>query len=202
MTLDKYIQKRDFKSTAEPAGKIKESGNELIFVVQKHAATNLHYDFRLEMEGLLRSWVIPKGPTLNPGDKRLALMVEDHPYEYKDFEGTIAEGNYGAGNVIIWDRGTYYAVETQDYKSSENELVEGLKNGHINFILKGEKLKGEFSLIKLKGKLKNAWLIIKKNDNYATENDILKENKSVVSSRTLESFDKKTTTSEDSGESN
>ena len=188
MTLDKYIQKRNFKSTAEPEGRIKESGNDLIFVVQKHAATNLHYDFRLEMEGLLKSWVIPKGPTLNPGDKRLALMVEDHPYEYKDFEGTIAEGNYGAGNVIIWDRGTYEAVEISDNKNSEKILIEGLKNGHINFILKGEKLKGEFSLIRLKGKLKNAWLIIKKNDTYASENDILKENKSVVSSRTLESF--------------
>ena len=189
MTLDKYIQKRDFKSTAEPAGNIKESVDDLIFVVQKHAATNLHYDFRLEMEGLLKSWVIPKGPTLNPGDKRLALMVEDHPYEYKDFEGTIAEGNYGAGNVIIWDRGTYESVENPENKNSEKVILEGLKNGHIHFILRGEKLKGEFSLIKLKGKLKNAWLIIKKNDKYATEQDILEENKSVISSRTLESFD-------------
>ncbi|EJF99733.1 DNA ligase D [Flavobacterium sp. F52] len=184
MSLSKYNQKRDFKQTREPKGKIEKSASELIFVVQKHAASHLHYDFRLEMDGVLKSWAVPKGPSMDPEVKRLAMMVEDHPYSYKDFEGTIPEGNYGAGNVIVWDNGTY----TSDEKtaSDEKKLLSDLAKGHLSFILKGKKLKGEFSLVKLHGKQENAWLLIKKNDKYASEEDILEKNKSVISKRSLE----------------
>ncbi|AOC95856.1 Putative DNA ligase-like protein [Flavobacterium anhuiense] len=184
MSLSKYNQKRDFKQTREPKGKIEKSASELIFVVQKHAASHLHYDFRLEMDGVLKSWAVPKGPSMDPEVKRLAMMVEDHPYSYKDFEGTIPEGNYGAGDVIVWDNGTY----TSDEKtaSDEKKLLSDLAKGHLSFILKGKKLKGEFSLVKLHGKQENAWLLIKKNDKYASEEDILEKNKSVISKRSLE----------------
>lgn len=184
MSLSKYNQKRDFKQTREPKGKIEKSASELIFVVQKHAASHLHYDFRLEMDGVLKSWAVPKGPSMDPEVKRLAMMVEDHPYSYKDFEGTIPEGNYGAGNVIVWDNGTY----TSDEKtaSAEKQLLSDLAKGRLSFVLKGKKLKGEFSLVKLHGKQENAWLLIKKNDKYASTEDILEKNKSVISKRSLE----------------
>ena len=188
MSLSKYNQKRDFKQTQEPKGKIEKSASKLVFVVQKHAASHLHYDFRLEMDGVLKSWAVPKGPSMNPDDKRLAMMVEDHPYSYKDFEGTIPAGNYGAGNVIVWDNGTYTPDEPTE--NAEKTLLADLKKGHLSFILKGKKLKGEFSLIKLKGKQENAWLLIKKQDPHATESDILNQNKSVTSSRTLEELEK------------
>ncbi|MGO4770511.1 DNA ligase D [Flavobacterium sp. W22_SRS_FK3] len=189
MSLSKYNQKRDFKQTQEPKGEIEKSTQELIFVVQKHAASHLHYDFRLEMNGVLKSWAVPKGPSMNPDDKRLAMMVEDHPYSYKDFEGTIPEGNYGAGNVIIWDNGTYKADKLTE--TPEKTLLGNLKKGHLSFILKGKKLKGEFSLVKLKGRQENAWLLIKKNDKYATDTDILEKNKSVLSKRALEELEDK-----------
>lgn len=189
MSLSKYNQKRDFKQTQEPKGKVEKSAEELIFVVQKHAASHLHYDFRLEMNGVLKSWAVPKGPSMNPDDKRLAMMVEDHPYSYKDFEGTIPEGNYGAGNVIVWDNGTYTSDEKTE--NTEKQLLDDLKKGRLSFVLKGKKLKGEFSLVKLKGKQENAWLLIKKNDKYATDTDVLEKNKSVLSKRSLEELEKK-----------
>ena len=114
MDLSKYNQMRHFNATDEPQGNIKKSKGELIFVVQKHAASHLHYDFRLEIGGVLKSWAIPKGPSMNPEKKRLAILVEDHPYCYKDFEGTIPEGNYGAGTVIVWDQGTYTSVNNDE----------------------------------------------------------------------------------------
>lgn len=190
MALNKYNQKRDFNSTAEPKGEIKKSNNELIFVVQKHAASHLHYDFRLEMEGVLKSWAIPKGPSMNPEDKRLAIMVENHPYDYKDFEGTIPEGNYGAGNVIVWDNGTYTLADEQYKGEIESQLKDDLQKGLLSFILNGKKLKGEFALVKLKIKQKNAWILIKKKDKYANDTDILKNNKSVISNLTLEEKEK------------
>lgn len=185
MDLTKYHRKRNFDSTTEPIGEIKKSKNELIFVVQKHAASHLHYDFRIEINGVLKSWAIPKGPSMNPEDKRLAIMVEDHPIDYKNFEGAIPEGNYGAGTVIVWDRGTYSLVDLQNGEKVENKFKEDLSNGNLNFILNGAKLKGEFTLIRLKIKQKNAWLLIKKEDEYASKTDILKKNKSVISNLTL-----------------
>ena len=191
MTLDKYNQKRNFNSTEEPKGEVENSQNELIFVAQKHAASHLHYDFRLELNGVLKSWAIPKGPSMNPNDKRLAIMVEDHPYTYKDFEGIIPKGNYGAGTVIVWDNGTYTLPEAQSKADTENKLQTDLKKGHLSFILKGKKLKGEFSLVKLNSKEDNSWLLIKKNDSDATDADILKKDKSVISKTTLEDLEKK-----------
>src|SRR5436309_7807956 len=138
MGLSLYKEKRNFKKTTEPSGAKKKKAGSLVFVVQQHSATRLHYDFRLEMEGVLKSWAVPKGPSLNPQDRRLAMMVEDHPYDYKDFEGTIPEGNYGAGNVIVWDNGTYHAYNYTDKKNAEKELLAGLAKGHITFILHGK----------------------------------------------------------------
>src|SRR6478752_2476014 len=149
MSLTKYKSKRSFKGTPEPTGG-KSSGTGLVFVVQKHHASHLHYDFRLEMEGVLKSWAVPKGPSLNPADKRLAMMVEDHPYEYRTFEGVIPEGNYGAGVVEIWDKGTYEHIEIKDRKKGEKQLLADLKKGSIKIALKGKKLKGEFALVKIK----------------------------------------------------
>jgi bifunctional non-homologous end joining protein LigD len=191
MALDKYNQKRNFNFTEEPKGEIESSQNDLVFVVQKHAASHLHYDFRLELNGVLKSWAIPKGPSMNPNDKRLAIMVEDHPYTYKDFEGTIPEGNYGAGTVIVWDKGTYTLPEEQSKVVTENKLKTDLEKGHLSFILKGKKLKGEFSLVKLNSEQDNSWLLIKKNDSYAKDIDILKKDKSVISKATLEDLEKK-----------
>ncbi|MFV8347101.1 DNA polymerase ligase N-terminal domain-containing protein [Flavobacterium sp. ZB4P13] len=190
MSLNKYNQKRNFNSTTEPEGEIKKSSTKLIFVVQKHAASHLHYDFRLEMNGVLKSWAIPKGPSMNPTDKRLAIMVEDHPYSYKDFEGTIPEGNYGAGNVIVWDNGTYSLADRDDVEDVENKLKSDLQEGHLSFILDGKKLKGEFALVKLKIKQKNAWLLIKKKDQYASDDDVLQQDRSVVSNATLDTLEK------------
>jgi bifunctional non-homologous end joining protein LigD len=190
MALETYTKKRNFNKTPEPAGKKKTSKQELIFVIQQHDASHLHYDFRLEMEGVLKSWAVPKGPSVNPEDKRLAMMVEDHPFDYKDFEGTIPEGNYGAGNVIVWDNGTYHAIGTEDKSESEKKLLAGLKKGHISFILKGKKLKGEYSLIRIHGDKKNTWLLIKKDDHYAGKMDVLKKDRSVISRKKLKLKDR------------
>ena len=170
MALTLYRKKRSFKDTPEPTGG-KSSGAALRFVIQKNAASRLHYDFRLEMEGVLKSWAVPKGPSLNPNDKRLAMMVEDHPYDYKDFEGIIPEGNYGAGIVEIWDSGTYNDLENSTEEVAEKNLRAGLEAGNLKFQLFGKKLKGEFALVKLKGKEDNSWLLIKHNDKYATDED-------------------------------
>jgi bifunctional non-homologous end joining protein LigD len=168
MSLTRYKKKRNFRSTAEPAGKVRKAGAQLIFVVQRHKASHLHYDFRLEMEGVLKSWAVPKGPSMNPGDKRLAMMVEDHPYDYKDFTGIIPEGNYGAGIVEIWDKGTLTDLEGSDKRKAEKNLLAGLARGNLKFRLKGRKLKGEFVLVKLHSAQENAWLLIKHNDEYAS----------------------------------
>jgi bifunctional non-homologous end joining protein LigD len=167
MSLIKYKQKRNFNESPEPvAGK--SSSKTLAFVVQRHKASRLHYDFRLELDGVLKSWAVPKGPSMNPQDKRLAMMVEDHPYDYKDFAGIIPSG-YGAGIVEIWDKGTYTAIDAQSYEDSVKKLRAGLKAGNMKFTLKGKKLKGEFALVKLKGKEENTWLLIKHRDKYAVD---------------------------------
>ncbi len=169
MSLAKYNTKRNFNETSEPAGKTntaKEST--LAFVIQRHKASRLHYDFRLEMDGVLKSWAVPKGPSLNPHDKRLAMMVEDHPYDYKDFAGIIPEGNYGAGIVEIWDSGTYTSLENKaNPKDDEKLLKAGLEAGNLKVVLHGKKLKGEFALVRLKDSDSNSWLLIKHNDKYA-----------------------------------
>jgi bifunctional non-homologous end joining protein LigD len=145
-----------------------------VFVIQKHYASHLHFDFRLELGGVLKSWAIPKGPSINPKDKKLAVMVEDHPLEYKDFEGVIPEGNYGAGKVYQWDSGTYHALGAANRKESEESLQDGLQKGHLTFILNGNILKGEFALIRLRKASPKDWLLIKKNDEFAGERDISK----------------------------
>jgi bifunctional non-homologous end joining protein LigD len=185
MALTLYKKKRSFKNTPEPTGG-KSSARELRFVVQKHAASRLHYDFRLEMEGVLKSWAVPKGPSLNPNDKRLAMMVEDHPYDYRTFEGIIPEGNYGAGTVIVWDEGTYEALEPGTKSEQEKSLLKQLKAGSLKIRMHGTKLKGEFALVKLKNAEANAWLLIKHRDKFSKDTDITKKDKSVVSGLTLE----------------
>jgi bifunctional non-homologous end joining protein LigD len=187
MALDKYKQKRDSSKTPEPFGG-KGDKDVLRFVIQKHAASHLHYDFRLEMEGVLKSWAVPKGPSTNPEIKRLAMMVEDHPYDYRNFEGIIPEGQYGGGTVIVWDEGTYEPIEFdgKTKKERDKHLLHQLHSGKIKFALKGKKLKGEFALIKAHGRGENGWLLFKLEDKYASTDDVTKKDKSVVSKKTLE----------------
>ena len=169
MGLEKYRAKRDLERTPEPGGaKTKSKDAPLIFVVQRHKASHLHYDFRLEMRGTLKSWAVPKGPSMAPADKRLAMMVEDHPYDYKDFAGVIPEGNYGAGIVEIWDSGTYTPLDLPEGKDPETFLMRMLHSGSIKIVLKGKKLQGEFALVRLKGEEKS-WLLIKHRDRYAVD---------------------------------
>jgi DNA ligase D-like protein (predicted polymerase)/DNA ligase D-like protein (predicted 3'-phosphoesterase) len=186
MALEKYKEKRSFDNTPEPTGG-KGSGSKLIFVIQKHAASHLHYDFRLEMGGALKSWAVPKGPSMDPAIKHLAMMVEDHPYDYKDFEGIIPKGNYGGGTVIIWDYGTYEPLEkVKTKKEAEKLLLKQLYSGSLKFSMHGKKLKGEFALVKTHGRGENSWLLIKHRDKYASQTDITKKDKSAVSGKTLE----------------
>ncbi len=185
MGLKEYTVKREFEKTPEPKPGLQPQEDRLLFVVHKHAARALHYDLRLAVDGVLKSWAVPRGPSLDPSLKRLAVMVEDHPLDYKDFEGVIPEHNYGAGSVIIWDKGFYHHPSTQDKDESEKLLLEGLKKGDLKFILEGEKLHGEFALVKM-GKDGKSWLLLKKKDRNVTKEDILKENRSVVSHKSLE----------------
>src|SRR5437660_3036729 len=178
--LEKYNRKSHFKQTPEPPGKVERSA-EHRFVVQKHRASHLHYDFRLEMDGVLKSWAVPKGPSLDPANKRLAMQVEDHPVSYFHFEGTIPEGNYGAGTVMVWDTGTWEPV---------GDASATLKKGDLKFKLHGEKLKGEFVLAKMRssrmGSKGTEWLLIKKKDEFAKRGDNLEKlDYSVLTNRSL-----------------
>ncbi|MGE5424619.1 MAG: DNA polymerase ligase N-terminal domain-containing protein [Syntrophothermus sp.] len=166
MALEKYKEKRNFSQTPEPTGG-KKVAKKLEFVVQRHKASHLHYDFRLELDGVLKSWAVPHGPSMNPEDKRLAMMVEDHPYDYRKFKGVIPEGNYGAGIVEIWDKGYYTPIETGG--DPEKTLKAGLYSGNLKFVLHGKKLKGEFVLVKIKNDTEkgNSWLLIKHRDKYS-----------------------------------
>src|SRR6187549_3826097 len=161
MALEEYKRKRNFRSTPEPEGKVKKVKGQS-FVIQKHAATRLHYDFRLEMEGVLRSWAVPKGPSLDPGEKRLAVHVEDHPLDYGGFEGVIPKGQYGGGTVLLWDRGAWVP---------EGDPVAAYKKGHLKFRLEGEKLHGGWNLVRMGGRRQedgpDNWLLIKEKDETA-----------------------------------
>ncbi len=197
MSLEKYQRKRDFTATPEPGPHVlRNKRGKLRFVVQKHAARRLHYDFRLEMDGVLKSWAVPKGPSLNPDDKRLAMEVEDHPMDYRRFEGIIPKGHYGGGTVMVWDEGTYTAIDPES-KEPEKDLLAGLRKGHLSFVLQGEKLKGEFSLIRMRGRQENAWLLVKKRDDFADSKDVTLEDASVKSSRSMEEIAKKSTKKKD-----
>lgn len=179
--LKKYKEKRDFEKTPEPVSSEKISSKSR-FVVQKHDASRLHYDFRLEVNGVLKSWAIPKGPSMDPGQKRLAVPTEDHPIDYIDFEGIIPEGNYGAGTVIVWDTGIYHNLK-------ENvPMDQAIGDGHVDIQLEGEKLKGGFALIQTGKGNRKFWLLLKKKDEKAnSEGDILVDRpESVLSGRDLD----------------
>ena len=189
--LDKYAGKRHFTRTPEPSPVPQSGEGSLVFVVQKHAASRLHYDFRIEVDGVLKSWAIPHGPSLDPKVKRLAVMVEDHPLEYRSFEGVIPAGEYGAGQVIVWDRGVYSPDDEGrlffDDRNKAQELIkQGLEKGKISLTLRGNKLKGSWALVKMQRTQKD-WLLIKHQDEFAQpEVDIQEEDSSVVSGLTIQ----------------
>ncbi|MGZ3839039.1 MAG: DNA polymerase ligase N-terminal domain-containing protein [Flavisolibacter sp.] len=187
MSLSLYHKKRHFNETPEPEGKQKSSRGALRFVIQKHDASHVHYDFRLEMEGVLKSWAVPKGPSLNPADKRLAMMVEDHPFDYRDFEGIIPAGNYGGGTVIVWDEGYYEPIEEDGLSRKEQErlFLQQLHAGSLKFILHGTKLKGEYALFQMKTRGERSWILVKKNDAFASKEDVTQQNASVKTGKTI-----------------
>jgi bifunctional non-homologous end joining protein LigD len=194
MSLDEYKRKRRFEETPEPPPQLEKKSKHR-FVVQKHRATRLHYDFRLEMEGVLKSWAVPKGPSLDPADKRLAMQVEDHPVSYFDFEGIIPEGNYGAGTVMVWDVGTWEPlspepVDGEYVAGTDDEASAMLKKGDLKIRLHGQKLNGDFALIHMKGRRPGSkgteWLLIKKHDKYVVPGyDIDQNDTSAVSGQTM-----------------
>lgn len=186
MKLSEYNKKRDFKKTAEPEGKVKKSGKELRFVVQKHDASRLHYDWRLEIDGVLVSWAVPKGPIADTTVKRLAMHVEDHPMDYIDFEGTIPKGQYGGGTVMVWDTGTFLAEGSDDVQESEKMLQKMHKEGNIKVVMNGKKLKGSYHLVRMSGK-QDEWLLLKGKDEYADKKDF--DQHSVLTGRTLEEIE-------------
>ncbi len=187
-SLTEYWKNRDFGKTTEPSGKRKKRkrGKKSIFVVQKHNASHLHYDFRLEVDDVLKSWAIPKGPSTDPSGKRLAVMTEDHPLDYADFEGVIPEGEYGAGTVLVWDYGTYDNIKEKN--GEKIPMTDAVENGRVEVTLHGKKLKGGYAIIRtrMKGK-KEQWLLIKMKDDSAdarrnpvsTEPDSVKTGKSI-----------------------
>ena len=188
MDLEKYNEKRDFDITKEPKGETKKSNGALRFVVQKHKASHLHYDFRLEIDGVLASWAVPKGPSADPADRRLAVHVENHPMNYIDFEGTIPQGQYGGGTVMVWDTGTYHAEENEDIKKDNSLMQKQIQDGSIKIILEGKKLKGAWHLVRMKGDEKN-WLLMKnKSDSLSRESDFTAI--SVLSDRTMDQISK------------
>lgn len=186
--LTAYRKKRDFKKTKEPAGKKKVTSKSLKFVIQQHAARAMHYDLRLQIGTVMASWAVPKGPSLNPKTKRLAIMTEDHPMEYNKFEGIIPKGEYGAGPVIIWDRGTYKNLRDVSMKSA-------LKEGQLEFFLRGKKIKGAYALVRTSPKTveKSQWLLIKMRDEYADgrRNPVSSMPESVKSGKTIKDLKKK-----------
>jgi bifunctional non-homologous end joining protein LigD len=183
--LKKYRTMRDFGVTSEPSGGKPKGMKFPIFVIQKHHASRLHYDFRLEMEGVLKSWAVPKGPSYDPANKRLAMMTEDHPYDYASFEGVIPAGQYGGGNVIIWDNGTWEFIEPGD------DPVKALRGGKLTFRMYGRKMFGEWALVKIHGRSGskgNEWLLIKHRDEFASDDVDVTElaPRSIISNLTVE----------------
>lgn len=186
MKLSEYNKKRDFKKTAEPKGKVKKSGEVLHFVVQKHEASHLHFDWRLEIDGVLVSWAVPKGPSADPSVKRLAMHVEDHPMDYIDFEGNIPKGQYGGGTVMVWDTGSYLAEGADTVSQSKNLIKEMYKEGNIKIIMQGKKLKGSYHLVRMSGK-KQEWLLMKGKDDFANKKNF--DQHSVLTGRTLKEIE-------------
>jgi bifunctional non-homologous end joining protein LigD len=183
-SLQRYHKKRDFGETPEPRGARSKGSRRLRFVIQKHHATRLHYDFRLEADGVLKSWAVPKGPSFDPKERRLAMHVEDHPMDYRTFEGIIPKGNYGAGEVIVWDQGTYELSEGNDPAAE-------IGKGKIKFVMHGKKMRGEFTLVRIKGRGESGdpWLLIKDHDEYVDPKyNVAKDDKSVKTGRTVESY--------------
>lgn len=187
MALEKYNEKRDFNKTKEPKGVPKPSKGELRFVVQKHDASRLHYDFRLEVDGVLVSWAVPKGPSSSPSDRRLAVNVEDHPMDYIDFEGTIPQGEYGGGTVMVWDIGTYHAEGNDDRKKDNALMKKMVADGNIKVVLNGSKLRGSYHLVEMKGE-ERQWLLMKGKDDYADGKDF--DQTSVLTGRDLDAISK------------
>ena len=185
-TLEKYRERRDFSRTPEPRGEQDAAGPHPRFIIQKHRATTLHYDFRLEVDGVLKSWAVPKGPSMNPKEKRLAVPTEDHPLDYAGFEGVITERSYGAGTVLVWDRGTY--TNLTEMKGERVGVAEALRRGHVSFRLEGEKLRGGYALTRFRTGKGEAWLLVKMDDADADpgKDPVATEPQSVVSGRTLE----------------
>ncbi len=188
-TLEEYRDRRDFSRTPEPRGEQETADAHPRFVIQMHRATTLHYDFRLEVDGVLKSWAVPKGPSMSPKEKRLAVPTEDHPLDYAGFEGVIPEGSYGAGTVLVWDRGTYQNLTEK--KEERVGVAEALRRGHVSFRLEGEKLQGGYALTRFRTGKGEAWLLVKMDDADADPgNDpVATEPRSVVSGRTLEEID-------------
>jgi DNA ligase D-like protein (predicted 3'-phosphoesterase) len=187
-----YRDKRDFNKSPEPRGGTKKPGEQPVFVIQKHDATNLHYDFRLEIDGTLKSWSVPKGPSTDPRVKRMAIPTENHPLEYADFEGTIPEGEYGGGTVMIWDRG-YFENLKKDKVGKAVSLPESYSMGTLEVNLKGEKIYGGYALIRMNsGNMKGNWLLIKMSDDKADarRNPISTETRSVHSGKSMEEIAK------------
>src|SRR5262245_2891504 len=181
--LAEYKAKRAFDATPEPAPAAGGPGaGPLLFVVQQHSARRLHYDFRLECAGVLKSWAVPRGPSLDPSEKRLAVQTEDHPYDYGSFEGVIPQGQYGAGEVIVWDCGVYSPDDDgtwfHDRAEAERRVLEGLEKGKLSFLLRGEKVKGSFALVRTKEA--KSWLLIKHKDRFVTADDVTAHNRSVL----------------------
>jgi DNA ligase D-like protein (predicted 3'-phosphoesterase) len=184
-SLEEYRKKRDFRRTSEPLGsEAAGSKEEPIFVIQKHSASSMHYDFRLQVEGVLKSWAVPKGPSTDPSEKRLAIPTEDHPLEYAGFEGVIPEGEYGAGTVLIWDRGSYRNLKEDEEEKSVSQQI---KDGHVTIWLEGQKISGGYALIRTGSGDDARWLLIKMDDKEADarRNPTSTEPKSVKIGRTL-----------------
>lgn len=185
--LKEYREKRDFRRTQEPSGDEREPSEQPVFVIQKHDASNLHYDFRLEVDGVLKSWAVPKGPSTDPSQKRLAMPTEDHPLEYADFEGVIPEGEYGAGTVLVWDTGPYRNLRAEK-EEDRLSMEESIEEGKVEVWLEGEKLQGGYALIRTGKGDDTRWLLIKMDDDEADarRNPTSTEPKSVLTGRTLE----------------